>query len=140
MSQDKKRAAARSSSLRSRKTNLKLYGERDASPYNLKSMIIKSKRKFKDGLVGMENKGDKTLFTHVEDVTEVLENNRKLRIHDDTNGFSKDRSRRKIASIPPLVWFELTKERPELANDQKALEAYLKSEEGRKYLTVRKGI
>jgi hypothetical protein len=77
--------------------------------------------------------GDKFVFTHGQDTNPTMGAAQYERDWSD-NGWTEDRSMRKIASIPEI---ELVKH-PEFLHDQKALLTWLKGE-GRKYATVTKG-
>lgn len=82
-----------------------------------------------------ELEADKFRILHGQQIDGILEEchaYRKL----DGNGFTDGRNMRKIASIPAI---EFTKH-PEWAHDTKAMIKWLKSEEGRMYLTVRGGV
>jgi hypothetical protein len=77
--------------------------------------------------------GDKFIFNHMQDTAPTMEQAQYERDLSN-NGWTEDRSMRKIASIPEI---ELVKH-PEFLHDQKALLTWLKGE-GRKYATVTKG-
>lgn len=78
--------------------------------------------------------GDNFVFNHMQDTAPTQLSCYQDRLHTD-NGWTEDRSMRKIASIPEI---ELVKH-PEFLHDQKALLTWLKGE-GKKYTTVTKGI
>jgi hypothetical protein len=78
--------------------------------------------------------GNDFIFTHAQDTAPTQELADYERNWSD-NGWTKDRTMRKIASIPEI---ELVKH-PEFMHDRKALTTWLKGE-GRKYMTVTKGV
>ena len=74
----------------------------------------------------------------------VLANNY-LQKKELNNGFTKDRSMRKIASIPFETWLNLTQRFPELLLGdkelkEKTLNKWLHSEEGKMFWSVEKGV
>jgi hypothetical protein len=77
--------------------------------------------------------GDNFVFTHTQDTAPTMEQAQQERDWSN-NGWTKDKTMRKIASIPEI---ELVRH-PEFMHDQKALLTWLKGE-GRKYTTVTKG-
>lgn len=78
--------------------------------------------------------GDKEIFTHMSDNRELqklcAEERKEFDPHFQTE---KQRPFRKIASIPPLVFFK----HPEFHNDEEALRRWLQTDEGRMYRTDR---
>jgi hypothetical protein len=96
-------------------------------------MIIKS-NKIQEGLQGIEHVGDKTILTHTEDITPILEKSHQMR-QDSNNGWTKDRSMRHIANIPRNVILQ----RPELLADKtgKLMKEFLRKE-GESFLNVNK--
>lgn len=86
-------------------------------------------------LVGVENKGDKKLFHHVQNITPTLEMCHQMR-EADGNGWSKERTRRHIGSIPEMIFCQ----HPEWQKDPNLISEWLKTEEGRPFRTVLGGI
>jgi hypothetical protein len=100
--------------------------------------IIRSRESLSDGIGAVEYQGDKFKFTHVQDVNPFYKYAHEQR-KEQGNGFSKDRQFRKIASVPNLVWFEFVKRcggQPTEAQIRK----FLRTEEGKMFTTVEKGI
>ena len=90
-----------------------------------------------------ETKGEFTLTKNV-DIEPILKSNYEAK-KDDQNGYSKDRSFRKVASIPFETWINLTKRMPELILGdkelrEKTLSKWLRSEEGKMFWSVEKGV
>lgn len=105
-------------------------------------MIIRSS-KLQEGNTITEKNGEFTL-TKVIDIEPYLKANNESK-KDLQNGFSVDRSYRKVASIPPEIWFQLTKKMPELVLGdaelrEKTLKKWLKSEEGKMFWSVESGV
>ena len=86
-------------------------------------------------LIDIELDKDKMRMKHVQDVGGIIQQAELLRNYSD-NGFTSDRNMRHIATIPAGEFVN----HPEWAYDEKALIKWLKSEEGRPYRTVTKGI
>lgn len=100
--------------------------------------IVRSRAPLANGIAGVEYKGDQFKFTHVQDVSPFQEYAYEQR-KEQGNGFSKKRQFRKIASVPNLVWFEFVKRcggQPTEAQIRK----FLRTEEGKMFTTVDKGI
>lgn len=96
------------------------------------------------GLRGFEHKDNKTIYHHLQDVDPVLEQVHKEKMGNDSNGFTDQKTMRKIGSIPfieflrnPILAEAVASGDPEMMG--KAMELYLKSE-GKQYATVTKGI
>lgn len=105
-------------------------------------MIIRTS-KLKEGVTITEDKGELTL-TRTVDIDPVLRANYEAR-KDDQNGFSKNRSIRRVASVPIETWVDLTKRMPELLLGdkelrEKTLDKWLHSDEGKMFWTVNKGV
>lgn len=101
--------------------------------------IISTHQKMGEGLIGIKNVNDKTIYTHAYKVDDIALNCKELR-KDPNNGFSKDRGFRLIARIPFAAFLE----KKELTNDDgtvnvKAMKKYLKSPEGEIFRAVDKG-
>lgn len=101
--------------------------------------IIKSNNNLGEGLVGAEFSEKFVKVSHVENVSPIFAANQKSR-EDSHNGFSDDRSMRKIASIPPLVAIEAEKTHPGLFQDKNMMKEFLRSDVGKLCMTVRKGV
>jgi len=86
--------------------------------------------------IGFEQYGSEFKITHVQPIADIVNEVQAFKSLDTRNGFSFDKSVRRIASIPAIEFVK----HPEWAHDQKALRKWLKSEEGRMYLTVEKGV
>ena len=86
-------------------------------------------------LMGVENKGDKKLFHHVQNITPTLEMCDEMR-HADGNGWSKGKTRRHIGSIPEMIFIQ----HPEWQSDPSLIAKWLKTEEGKPFTTVMGGI
>ena len=105
-------------------------------------MIIKSHEETKlikaagqEGLWKARYEGDKFRLLHAQKVDDILMNAYQAREHSD-NGWTEDRSMRKIGEIPMLEFVK----HPEFAYDQNAIAKWLKSPAGEPYRTVKKGI
>lgn len=96
-------------------------------------MIIKS-NKIQEGLQDISHIGDKTILTHTEDITPILQKTHEMRRHSD-NGWTKGRTMRHIGCIPRNIILK----RPELLADKTGnlLREFLKKE-GETFLTVNK--
>ena len=79
--------------------------------------------------------GEKFKIQHGELIQPIEADVQDIREHTD-NGWTDEKNFRQIASIPSLVFME----HPEFLHDDLALRRWLKTEEGRRYRTVRKGI
>lgn len=81
--------------------------------------------------------GDTFHVERLQDVEAILERNKALRNHDD--GFNSDRSGRRVASVPMIVWEMWIKEGMDPTNPGEFLKrklndpdfAYLRTSEGR---------
>ena len=105
-------------------------------------MIIRSSR-IQEGTTITEEKGEFNLLQTV-DIEPVLKANCESK-KDLQNGFSKDRSYRKVASIPMETWLALTRKMPELLLGdkelrEKTLNKWLRSEEGKMFWSVESGV
>ena len=105
-------------------------------------MIIRS-NKLREGITLSEDRDGITLEKSV-DIEPILRANH-LSKKDSQNGFSKDRSYRKVASIPFETWIDLTRRIPEiLLGDkelrEKSLNKWLRTEEGKMFWSVEKGV
>ena len=85
-------------------------------------------------LVGVEHKGDKTMFNHIQNVTDDLEFCKQMR-NADGNGFSDKRMQRHIGRIPMIEYIK----HPEWRDDPSLISKWLKGE-GEMYRTVKGGI
>ncbi len=89
----------------------------------------------KEGLVSIENVGDKQIFTHAQDIMPTVASCHALRKRAD-KGMSQDRTMQHIARIPELVFFA----HPELVEpsgrlNKKEFYKFLKTPEGELYRT-----
>jgi len=105
-------------------------------------MIIRSS-KLQEGSEFTEKNGEFTL-TKTIDIDPVLKSNYESK-KDLQNGFSKDRSLRKVASIPFETWIALTRKMPELiVGDRElrenTLNKWLRSNEGKMFWSVSSGV
>lgn len=105
-------------------------------------MIVRSS-KLEEGSELIEENGQFTLLKTV-DIEPVLKVNYEFK-KDLQNGFSMDRSLRKVASIPFETWIALTRQMPELiAGDkelrEKTLNKWLRSQEGKMFWSVTSGV
>lgn len=87
------------------------------------------------GLTGVENKGDKTIFHHAQNVTPIMEQAHQLR-EADGNGWSKDRNYRHIGMIPETLFLS----NPDWLKDPSLMVKWLKTDEGKQFATVKGGI
>lgn len=78
---------------------------------------------------------DKFKLIHAQPIGDIMKHAYEYRKLDG-NGFTDGKNMRKIASIPAIEFVK----HPEWAHDTKAMKKWLKSEEGRQYLTVTKGV
>ena len=88
-------------------------------------------------ILGVEYEGDNYVMRHAQKIDSILESNYEAR-KNDNNGFTKDRSMRKVASIPEMEFIK----RPELIKDLSGntMKRFLRSDECKPYLRVRKGV
>ena len=86
-------------------------------------------------LMGIEANGDNLLYNHVQNITPDLEFCHEMR-NAPGNGFSDDRQRRHIGRIPDMIWLE----HPEWNDDPELVKKWLKTEEGRPFRTVGRGL
>lgn len=105
-------------------------------------MIIRS-NKLQEDTILTEDKGEFTL-TKTVNIEPVLKSNYEQK-KDLQNGFSVDRSYRKVASIPMETWLALTRKMPELILGdkelrEKTLNKWLRSEEGKMFWSVERGV
>ena len=105
-------------------------------------MIIRSS-KIQEGTSVSEEKGEFTV-THAMNIDPILKHNYESR-KDLSDGWSKDRSYRKVASIDPITWKKWHRENPELLFGdkelrEKTLYRLLYSEEGKRFWSVNKGV
>ena len=84
------------------------------------------------GLVKAWNDGDKTHFTHMQQVDAIQQ--RAQRIRETCNGWTEDREFQMIGTIPETLLLE----HPEFLTDEEALYKFLRSEEGSAYRTCKK--
>lgn len=87
------------------------------------------------GLVSMEDKGDKTIFTHAQNVTPDMEFAHEMR-QDSGNGWSKDRNYRHIGRIPETLFLS----HPDWMKDPDLILKWLRTDEGKLFATVNGGI
>ncbi len=97
--------------------------------------LIKSRHAMKEGLVSVEDVGDKKIFTHAQDIMPTVASCHALRKRAD-KGMSQDRTMQHIARIPELVFFA----HPELVEpsgrlNKKEFYKFLKTPEGELYRT-----
>jgi hypothetical protein len=102
--------------------------------------MVKARAGTPDGLLDIAHIGDKTVFTHVQNVDPVSKLAWEQR-NSGNNGWTKDKSMRKIAEIPELVFFA----NPQLTNpdgriNKAELRKFLRSPQGETFRTVDKGI
>ena len=86
-------------------------------------------------LMGIEAKGDNLLFNHVQNITPDLEFCHEMR-QANGNGFSDNKLQRHIGRIPDLIFIQ----HPEWNEDPSLIKKWLKTEEGRPFMTVGGGI
>ena len=99
-------------------------------------MIIKDSDRADETLVGTTFKGDTYTHHHAQDTSVIQAGCQELR-NDGTNGFTQERTMRKIASIPALDAVRLGNERPGFFSSSEMIGEWLKKE-GEAYLTVKK--
>ena len=98
-------------------------------------MIVKDDGSI-DTLVGTSVEGDKYTHHHAQNTSLVQAGCHELR-QDSSNGFTQERTMRKIASIPALDAVRLGNERPGFFSSPEMIGEWLKKE-GEAYLTVKK--
>jgi hypothetical protein len=100
-------------------------------------MIIRSKADPHSGLAQIDAAKDKLIFTHVFNPMPTMAAAAEAR-KDPNQGWSKDRTRRKIASIPPLEWFKHPEWDEEIiaSGDSPSMRRWLQSDYGRMFKTV----
>ena len=96
-------------------------------------MLIKDKDFLRETTI----KGDTYSHHHAQLVTNIQKEAYAIREHSD-NGFTKDRTMRQIGHIPALDAARLQVERPGIFAHEEIMNEWLKSEEGEKYLTVKR--
>jgi hypothetical protein len=94
-------------------------------------MIIKDKT----FLHSVEEKGDKLIFHHVQDVAPSMKAAYEIREHSD-NGWTKDRHMRQIGLCSESAFHQAMVENPEIMKDGRELYKFMMSEKGRPYRTV----
>ena len=85
-------------------------------------------------LLDIENTGDKTVFRHGQECSDILNANAVDRDHSDEN-WNKDKTMKHVARIPEVVWLEL--EQMGIAGDAQAMRVWLE-QFGQEYKTTRK--
>ena len=98
--------------------------------------IIRSRYQGEDGLLGVEARGDKYIFNHVQRLDPIIRECAVKR-KDPSRGYSSDRSLRQIASIPESVYLahpEFVFPSGQLNRD--AVYKWLDSPEGELFKTV----
>ena len=85
-------------------------------------------------LIGIEHKGDKTYFNHIQNVTDTLQFCHNMR-EAPGNGFSDKRQLRQIGQIPAIEYIQ----HPEWHDDPDLILDWLRKEGG-DYTTVKGGI
>ena len=98
-------------------------------------MIVKDDGSI-DTLVGTSIKGDYYTHHHAQNTSLVQAGCHEQR-QDDSNGWTQERTMRKIASIPALDAVRLGNERPGFFSSPEMIGEWLKKE-GEAYLTVKK--
>ena len=97
--------------------------------------LIRSRHMMKEGLVSIEDVGDKRIFTHAQNVLPTMASCSALRKREN-KGMSQDRTMQHIARIPELVFFA----HPELVEpsgrlNKKEFYKFLKTPDGACYRT-----
>jgi hypothetical protein len=90
----------------------------------------------KTGLLSIKEQGDNFVFTHAQNVAPTIAQANDIYWNSD-NGWSQEREFRQIGCIPEATFQWLMTARPDIAKDSKKLKAWLMSDEGRPYRTVR---
>ena len=103
-------------------------------------MIFKSKKLLDvdhsgSAIIDMSFEGDKFIILHGQEIDSTLKSNHYEQMSDN-NGWSKGRQFRKIGSIPDIVFSQ----HPEFLKDPRLTVRWLKSDAGKPFRTVRKGI
>lgn len=79
--------------------------------------------------------GDNFHVVQGQDITGHLEMCHELREHDEQNGMSQGRQFQHVASFPEIVATILSQEQPEVLQDGKALQKWLKTDIGKQFRT-----
>lgn len=98
-------------------------------------MIFKTKKKLKDDIIEIIPVNESLKFKHIQNIDYPLEHARSIREFSD-NGWTKNRNFRQIGCIPSAEFVK----HPEWMHEPELITKWLKSEEGRPYRTVNKGL
>ena len=99
-------------------------------------MIIKDSDRAENTLIGTTIDGDHYTHHHAQNTSAIQAGCHELR-QDSGNGWTKERTMRKIASIPALDAVRLGNERPGFFSSPEMMREWLRRE-GEDYLTVKK--
>lgn len=118
-------------------------GSQDLSPAAPPILMIIRSSKLQEGTVLTEDK-DGIILNKTVDIEPVLKANYEAK-KDYQNGFSKDHSIRRIASVPIETWVEWTREEPALVlGDRELRENLLRKklykEENKVFWTINQGL
>lgn len=98
-------------------------------------MIIRTTKKIPTGLKDIKADKDKFIFRHVENIDGALTKAHLLRTYSN-NGWTEKKHFRQIGCIPTAEFVR----HPEWIHEPSLIVRWLKSEEGRPYRTVSKGL
>lgn len=100
-------------------------------------MLFKAPTTTPDGLAQMDVHGDKFKFTHVQNVEKVMAQAHQDR-KDERQGWSKDRTMRRVASIPVIEWLRHPEWQQEIVayGDSPSMRKWLCGEYGSLFKTV----
>lgn len=98
-------------------------------------------------LIKSNYEGDKIVSQHVQRIDEISDYCRDL-AKDESNGFTKDRSMRRVGSFPIFTlmeydrchpgWYKRAAESPDLQTKQKAWREFLASDYAKPFMMVEK--
>ena len=84
-------------------------------------------------IVEAYEQGDYFHCSQVQDIGPTLALNQQLREHDDTKGWTHDRTMKHLASVPPIVFDIARQTEPEIFKDKRAFDRWLNRPENRQY-------
>lgn len=82
-------------------------------------------------MLDVQETSDHMKFTYGQDIGPTLVLNHHLREHDETKGWTRDRTMKHLASIPELTMLILMQEQPEVLRDSVALKKWLETDIGK---------
>lgn len=108
--------------------------------------MSRGKQRFKTDqhFIGTQTRDDRYIFHHAQDIDPVLAEAQRIRMGNDSNGFTDDRTLRHIGHIPASAIMANPALREAQYGDPeifaKMCQLYLRTEEGKRFQTVTKGV